>query len=292
MKKILMNFIIFVITILPISVFAIENEGSISVSLKYDEKPVSGVEFTLYKIASYDNDKLSNTDDFKNYELTFEDITDENTNTIIEELLKYINENEIKCYDNMKTNSNGMLTFRNLEKGIYLVVGNNMNSEDGKSVYISQPSLVTIPTKVEDEESYGVIIEPKCDYRDYIETLKVIKKWDDDNNPDRPKEITVQLLKDGKLFDEVVLNDENNWQYSWENLISYNYEVKEQNVPKGYTVSVEYKDYVFNITNSMKKLEASLPNTGQYWIPAICLLTIGILFIIIGCKIKKDEKKD
>lgn len=292
MKKILMNFIIFVITILPISVFAIENEGAITVSLKYDEKPINGAEFTLYKIASYDKDKLSNTSNFKNYELNFEDITDENTNTIIEDLLKYIDKNDIKSENSMKTQSNGKLTFRDLEDGMYLVVGNNLDSEDGKSVYISQPSLVTIPTKIEDEESYGVMIEPKCDYRDYIDNLKVIKKWDDDNNPDRPKEVTIQLLKDGKLFDEIVLNDENNWQYSWKHLISYDYEVKEENVPKGYTVSIEKKDYVFNITNSMQKIKSSLPNTGQYWIPAICLLTIGILLLIIGYKTKKDEKKD
>ena len=81
--------------------------------------------------------------------------------------------------------------------------------------------------------------------------VQVIKKWDDANNQDgiRPASITVRLYKDGAPTDQTLeLSEANQWYGTFENLDvnaagkALNYTVKEENVPEGYTLSIDDKD--------------------------------------------------
>ena len=81
--------------------------------------------------------------------------------------------------------------------------------------------------------------------------VQVTKKWDDANNQDglRPATITVKLYKDGVATDQTLeLSEANQWQGSFENLDekaagkAIHYTVKEENVPEGYTLSIDDKD--------------------------------------------------
>ena len=81
--------------------------------------------------------------------------------------------------------------------------------------------------------------------------VKVTKKWDDANNQDgiRPASITVRLYKDGAPTDQTIeLSEANQWHGTFENLDvnaagkALNYTVKEENVPEGYTLSIDDKD--------------------------------------------------
>ncbi|RJU49832.1 Cna B-type domain-containing protein [Streptococcus sp. AM28-20] len=81
--------------------------------------------------------------------------------------------------------------------------------------------------------------------------VQVTKKWEDANNQDglRPATITVKLYKDGVATDQTLeLSEANQWQGSFENLNekaagkAIHYTVKEENVPEGYTLSIDDKD--------------------------------------------------
>lgn len=81
--------------------------------------------------------------------------------------------------------------------------------------------------------------------------VQVSKKWDDANNQDglRPATITVKLYKDGVATDQTLeLSEANQWQGTFENLDdkaagkAIHYTVKEENVPEGYTLSIDDKD--------------------------------------------------
>ena len=81
--------------------------------------------------------------------------------------------------------------------------------------------------------------------------VQVTKKWDDANNQDgiRPASITVRLYKDGAPTDQTLeLSEANKWYGTFENLDvnaagkALNYTVKEENVPEGYTLSIDDKD--------------------------------------------------
>ena len=81
--------------------------------------------------------------------------------------------------------------------------------------------------------------------------VQVSKKWDDANNQDglRPATITIKLYKDGVATDQTLeLSEANQWQGTFENLDekaagkTIHYTVKEENVPEGYTLSIDDKD--------------------------------------------------
>jgi hypothetical protein len=73
----------------------------------------------------------------------------------------------------------------------------------------------------------------------------VTKIWNDTDNQDgkRPENIIIQLLADGEKYDEVVLNESNNWTSTFTNLPEYvdgkqiKYKILEESVPGGYDVT-------------------------------------------------------
>lgn len=81
------------------------------------------------------------------------------------------------------------------------------------------------------------------------EKLTVHKVWDDNGYPDRPDSVTVHLMKDGISAETVVLNEENQWTYTWDDLDDrYQWSVEEE-VPTGYEVSYKSEDNKIFITN-------------------------------------------
>ncbi len=138
----------------------------------------------------------------------------------------------------------------------------------------------------------------------------------------RPENITVQLLRDGEVYQEVQLSEDNNWQYTWNDLSSkYQWEAIEKKKTKGYIVSVSKEEssiVIKNIywgddfyeettekkptTEKKHKKESSketttekkLPQTGQLWWPLPFLVSGGVLCIGIGMikqKRENDEKE-
>ena len=116
--------------------------------------------------------------------------------------------------------------------------------------------------------------------------ITVEKKWDIADSSTQPKEVTIELLKDGEVIDTVVLNDENNWTYTWYQIEeSDTYSVKEKDVPSGYTDTYRQEDNKFIVTNTK-----TLVQTGQNIIFIEILLSFGIILIITGLILNKRNK--
>ena len=80
--------------------------------------------------------------------------------------------------------------------------------------------------------------------------LTVRKVWVDDSN-ERPDSVTMQLLQDGKVWDEVELSQANNWVYTWDRLDEdYKWSVVEAEVPDGYEATYTTKGNTTTITNT------------------------------------------
>lgn len=77
------------------------------------------------------------------------------------------------------------------------------------------------------------------------------KRWVLDDGGVRPDSVTVELLQNGNPTDRTaVLNAENGWSYRWTNLSdSYNWTVREVNVPDGFAVSYQQRGNTIIITN-------------------------------------------
>lgn len=81
------------------------------------------------------------------------------------------------------------------------------------------------------------------------EKLTVHKIWDDNGYPDRPDSVTVHLLRDGEKYEEVKLNNDNQWTYTWDDLDDrFQWSVEEE-IPQGYEVSYKTADNKIFITN-------------------------------------------
>ncbi len=96
--------------------------------------------------------------------------------------------------------------------------------------------------------------------------VKVTKVWDDDGEIWRPEAVTVRIQaeNDSSVFEEVTLNEANNWSHTFRNLrFDYpqqptqeiTYKVTEVNPPVQYDVSVTgNQENGFTVTNTLKKI--------------------------------------
>lgn len=79
--------------------------------------------------------------------------------------------------------------------------------------------------------------------------LTVHKVWDDNSYPGRPDSVTVHLLRDGEIHEEIVLSKDNQWTYTWDDLDDRYHWSVEETVPSGYEASYQTEDNKVFITN-------------------------------------------
>ena len=258
---------------LPVQVFAagaIDTGREVSLTIRYahNKTPVSGVQFDLYRVAdvnAYAEFTLSG--DFKNYPVSVNGLTAETWKTLAETLSAYADRDKLTPLDSGKTDAEGTLTFphqqTSLKPGLYLVVGRRL-VQDGYT-YTTEPFLVSLPNSdtVSNTWTYDVTVTPKHTRTenpptpdDRTVTRKVLKVWKDDIEQSRPKEVIVQLLKDGAVYNTVTLNAANNWRYTWEKIPEYNEDgskivwgVVEKEL-EDYTVLITREGVTFTVTNT------------------------------------------
>ncbi len=108
--------------------------------------------------------------------------------------------------------------------------------------------------------------------------LTVRKVWSNDSASQRPSSVTVTLYDGGSVYDTVVLSEQNNWTYHWEDPDALgDWQVAETNIPGGYTPSYRVADGVVTITNTHRLIQ-----TGQLNWPILFLGGAGIVLVVFG----------
>lgn len=257
-----------------------DKKGNIKVTLieNSENVVVEGAEITIYKVADateYNNNlKFEYVDEIKSCDFNLEDLENSNATS---EILKCITKDVLSI--TKSTNDKGIVTFDNLDLGLYIVT--QSNKVEGFSVIDS--FLVMIPNVIDNEWIYDISALPKTDIYKVMDLI-INKVWNTVNE-NLPHEILVNLYKNDEVIETVVLNEENNWSYTFEDIeASDEYYIKEVNVPKGYIDSYQIVDNVFTIINSDK-----LPQTGQIFYLIVFLIISGVIFILIGIIILKRE---
>jgi len=275
-----LSIVIVLFFVFSINSYALENtnyvdftrKGSIEIILKDNEdNRVSGVEITLYHIAnavSKDNNlSFENTSQFSNCSLSFDD---DNFSSCITSDISGVTK---------VSNEEGIIKYNDLELGLYLV-----RQENKKEGYSSiKDFLIKVPEIEENEWIYDIIATPKTDIYRLVD-ITVNKVWNTSKTR-LPSMVTIDLYKSDELIDRVILNNENNWTYTWNDLEkSDNYKVLEIDIPKGYTATYSNYDYVFTVTN----IDVLAP-TGQIYYPIIIFGIAGIIFILLGILLSKRK---
>lgn len=308
MKKFLLS-LLAVFLILPMPVLAagsidVDKICHLTLSYQTEEEALSGAKFDIYRVASVDgNGELHTADMFKDFNVDIRGENDGAWKELASTLEGYVLRDKIETYASGQTDALGMLSFDYLETGLYLVLGQR-HTQNGY-IYDAEPFMIMLPTidKEADDWLYDMNVKPKYEVKpvpiDYV-SRKVIKVWEDDGfENERPKEVVVQLLKDGEVFDTVTLNADNNWRYTWDKLDDkYTWKVVEKELD-GYKVSAYREGNTFVITNTYTKdtpppiTPPELPQTGQLWWPVPVLITGGLCLIVVGLVSRRrnqDEK--
>ena len=232
--------------------------GSIAVLSYVDGKKVPDVKFNAWRIGDYDSStgEITISAGFKKYGLYFNPLDMDSVSRFTGSLYDYIRRDDVRLDYTAVSDSQGVALFENLELGAYLIAS-EVFERDGVE-YKSSPMLVYIPNLNDfDELVYSAEVEAKFtgsripDKPGKI-SRRVLKTWDDQDDLDglRPDEIEVDLLRNGKRYDTVVLNRTNQWRYVWDDLDErYDWSVVERTVPDGYESYVDYKGITFVIDN-------------------------------------------
>lgn len=239
-----------------------DREASLTVYFGRENTGFFGVPFRIYRVADVEASAggvdFTLTGDFARYPVSVNGLDSSGWRALAQTLDSYAVRDGLGPLRTVKTDSGGRAVFEDLTAGLYLVTGER--HIDGNSVFTPQPLLVCLPALDEEESGWIYDQEVSCKYEsggrpgDGGDTVrrKVLKIWDDEEcSGNRPQEITVQLLKDGEVYDTVTLSEENGWKFTWEKLdADAEWRVTEYRVPDGYTVSVQREGITFVITNT------------------------------------------
>ena len=223
---------------------------------------------------------------------------------------------ESAAVDSGETDKAGRLTFAGVEDGLYLVVSDSVKvegaagaaavggtaDEDSYWQCASANMLVAMPQDGVSNGSRELAIEPKTECSTQLKpTLErtVRKVWNDRNDSDgkRPEAITVKLLRDGVVFEEVKLNDSNKWAHSWTGLSSaHQWAVVEASVPSGYTTLSDVEGDTTTITNTHTPPETPPAHTGSAvqsvaWMAAAIGAAALVLLGVVRIARKREGKQ-
>lgn len=223
---------------------------------------------------------------------------------------------ESAAVDSGETDKAGRLTFAGVEDGLYLVVSDSVKvegaagaaavggtaDEDSYWQCASANMLVAMPQDGVSNGSRELAIEPKTECSTQLKpTLErtVRKVWNDRNDSDgkRPESITVKLLRDGVVFEEVKLNESNKWAHSWTGLSSaHQWAVVEASVPSGYTTLSDVEGDTTTITNTHTPPETPPAHTGSAvqsvaWMAATICAAALVLLGVVRIARKREGKQ-
>lgn len=262
--------------LLPMTLFADSDFMNLDVSC-----PVSDMQVSLYRVA---DENYNLVDSFSHYSIDLKQDVQGAANALENRILM----DGIEADACVTSDSSGKASFSGLESGIYLVVGKEVESNG--VFYMPQVSLISL--------SGDLSVDLKYETSNKASRIHVLKVWKKDNKKSRPKSIEVCLLRsDGIVVDRVVLNSDNQWSTTWNNLSTlYTYRVMETSVPSGYKESCTREKDSVVLTNTgsytdkkEEKKDDELALTGQLWWPVPVLLFVGLVLFGLG-RLLRNEK--
>lgn len=290
------------------AVFAAETANSeyrntLSIKYEYNDLYISGAEFDIYCVGKVTADgMLTLTGVYADYPVSLNGLTDSEFQIAASTLYDYVQMDAHAIDYVAYTDEQGKAVIQNLQDGIYLVAGQSCVL--GENEYITEPQLVVLPYEEEGtQESHNhVTLIPKSSIYEEPQELidvKVLKKWNDNGNTaKRPASITVHLLKDGLSHQTAVLTEENNWRNIWTNLDPRSTWSVAEDVPEGYTVTVEKQGITYVVENTCEtpttpeKPPVDIPQTGVIWWPIPLFGILGGIFLISGIALYRRKGEE
>lgn len=290
----------------------VDKNMSLKIVNYVEDEPISGGEFQIYRVAKICEDSSYELEDsFKESHVSLDkNILEENLSDIAVTLKAYIiqniaENNVISPISSDITSKEGVITFKNLYPGLYLLVG--QQSIINQNIYTPLATLISISYEDQEDNNYEKIINVKNSIKpisNMVTDLSVIKIWKDEGYEEkRPSEIEVTLYRNSTEYSTVKLGVENNWRYTWKELesdsewslvekdISSNYSVTSVQDGENFIVTNTYNEEVSNLVveTTTPNKQDKLPQTGQSWWPIYIFSMIGLVLFIIDLIIIRND---
>ena len=140
-----------------------------SICIKYSgqdqgdkEIPLAGAEFVLYQVGTMKDGEWVLTEEFEDSGVSLKDNTASGSRAQAEKLWSYAMEQRIPG-TLKKTDESGMAVYDELREGFYMSAQTGQFVYRNQVVFISVPSLISIPAEIDGEVTYQVTIEPKSE---------------------------------------------------------------------------------------------------------------------------------
>ena len=263
-------------------------EASLTLHYQKEGTAFPDLQIGIYRVAEAQPDgSFQLIEPFASYPINIYDITmQEQWNHVSQTVSAYIVADQISPDYVMTTDESSTVCFSRLDTGLYFVP--EVVAENTGGTYVFNPFMVYVPTPQPDGTYiYAVEANPKCSNFVPKNQYSVTKLWQDGGDQGlRPKEVTVDIYKDGVLLETQILNADNNWTYTWH--ISgedhSKWTVAERTVPDGYKVTIQHNGSHFSIVNT-RQTPPDTPQTGDSATPMLWILLMcfsGIILVILG----------
>ncbi len=292
-----------------------KDTGDISVICKNVDgtKTIEGMEIDMYYVGRRMPDgSYEYNEEFKNCIVPEVDMKSSELSEIAESLLNVIKSDNAEPSASAISGADGTAVFENIPDGIYIIYGDKyeyLGYVYEMSPVIFEAAVWDADNNTADLSALAKISEDKLPENPVMAEYSVKKLWlkDEGLEINRSSFVDVEIFCDGKFFASVLLNEENNWQYSWTGDSTKEWSCKEVTAVDGYKVLYADEENVFRVQNVYFGSSSSggdepgteitppadkLPQTGQLWWPVPVLLAAGIIFVAAGLLIKKTERRN
>lgn len=282
------------------SVCAADQQEQGKITVRYSA--VKGVEFRVYFVGEITEEwKFVLTGAFRDIPADLNDLDTEEMTALADTLASYAEADRIEADYSGITDEKGEIIFTNLSRGLYLITGES-SFRDGVC-YEPVPFLITVPSADADgnwtyETAADVKYETSVPSEEEIQ-YRVMKYWSGDGDGQtRPDQITVDIMKDGELYETQILSEANNWTYWWTAVDDgSSWTVVEREIPDSYTVRIERTGTVFQLTNTYTgESGGESPSTGDTSVPMFMITLLsasGVIMILTGLVVRnRKEKQD
>ena len=241
----------------------VSKEGSLTIHYSYGGTTLVGVQTALYHVATVSSDfQYTATADFADYAWLLNGVpTAEAWNQVTSTLEGYVVSAQIEPYRRGMSDATGNITFEQLPLGLYLAIHQPLIQDNVYYEFIT--SFVAVPSlSAEGLWEYDITTAPKIKAETFPgpdvndENYRVMKLWQGDGAMERPREVVVDILRNGVVVQTVTLSEENHWQYAWSWPKDGSvWHVAEKSVVEGYLVSTEKRENTFVIVNTVQPKE-------------------------------------
>ncbi len=271
-----------IMSVVAISPIDSQKKSSLTVQYKMGDEYFAGIKIDTYRIADVSPDgTYTLCGAFKDYPVNIYGITSQSEwKSVTSTLNTFATADNLTPTCSAVANEYGTVSFEDILPGMYLTTSVRIEMDSKTILFESFLTAVPAPD-IDGNHNYDVKVFPKCEVVtptfDELE-YKVVKHWKDSGNTEkRPQFIEIDIIRDGVVHTTQKLSNSNNWSYSWtaqDDGTVWN--VKEKNVPSGYTVTVEKNGNTLIVTNTYDSAYEDPPKTGETtvlwpWILAMCL---------------------